>query len=262
MKKHYLMKKNTTYLGNKGATMIAAIIIMTILIVFTFSLTLIAYTLYASQNKNVASMKCEESANTLSLAIQKELGYVKEGDDDDKSLYPEKESYLYRYLRYNICQDDKTWPYYVSDSTVGHTRTDACRYFTLLFNNVKTETVDEEEEKIKTVEGMPGRTEVCIYWMLPENSGIKINETGKDKLNDKNGIRLFIEVTCEAASQSYTVKREYKLVEESYGDTGIEAWRKNYISESLTDNSNEMTNPLGCSIDTNRKWTWNPVVGE
>ena len=66
-------KNNNLTSNNKGASMIVAIIIMGILIVFTFSLMLVAYTLYASQTKNIASMKCSESANTLSQAIEDEL---------------------------------------------------------------------------------------------------------------------------------------------------------------------------------------------
>ena len=94
MKNAHSQMKKSSYLNNKGVTMITAIIIMTILIVFTFALTLIAYTLYAPQNKNVASMRCSEAANTLSAALEEELTYV----DDDNGHCPEIDSNLYRYI--------------------------------------------------------------------------------------------------------------------------------------------------------------------
>ena len=267
-------EKKTSYLNNKGATMMAAIIIMAILIVFTFSLTLIAYTLYASQNKNIASMRCVEAANTLSIALEKDLTYVYESDVDpiDKnSLYPERESFLYRYIRYNICQDDVTWPYFVSDGTENHDRKAACRYFDLKYNDKKLDHVTrdgeaETEENVKTIEGMPGKTVVCIYWMLPEDTGVKPNETAKAKLTDRNDIRLFIEVTSEAASQSYTVTKEYILeVQNEYSSSGIDPYRKQYLKNSLTDNYPEITNPCNfgeTDVHAEEKWIWKPVDGE
>ena len=68
MQKDVFHKRN-----NKGATMVVCIMIMAVLIIFTFAVTLAAYTLYASQNKNIASMRCSEAANSLSAALDEEL---------------------------------------------------------------------------------------------------------------------------------------------------------------------------------------------
>ena len=112
--------------ANKGATMMVAVVIMGILIVFTFSLMLVAYSFYASQNKNVASLRCSEAAITLSQALESELTF-----DNKAELYPEKDSYLYKYIRYNICQYEvgKTgyWPYYDPNGGAAHDESHAFR---------------------------------------------------------------------------------------------------------------------------------------
>lgn len=266
-----------SYRNSKGATLIMAIIIMTILIVFTFSLTLIAYTLYASQNKNISSMKCAEAANTLSVALSKELTYeYVDKDNAEKNKFPETESYLYRYLRYNICQDDQTWPYYVSDSIAGHDKDSAYRYFDLKYNTAKKIYDDNGNDTGKTVEnveGLPGKTTVCIYWMLPKGTDYSNGLTMKDKPKaDRQGIRLFVEVTCEAGNQSYTVKNEYELKIDNYDITkSVDKSRYNYLKNSamVEDGLVNPVNPLGLVMSENasedelfnkEKWEWVPVT--
>ena len=248
-----------SYQFNKGVTMIVAIIIMAILVIFTFSLTLIAYTLYASQNKNVASMRCAEAANTLSVALENELTYVNDSDD----IYPEKDSYLYRYLRYNLCQDNVTWPYYIADDVSGHDKKAAYRYFDLRYNSEKKQNVTPADggassvEAVDGIEGMPGKTIVCIYWKLPENATVTKEQTAKEYLNNKDGLKLYIEVTCEAANQSYTVTKEYILKTSSY--TAFEADKSNVLSNSLTHSGNVFTNPCNfveSDIKSTEKWEW------
>ena len=256
-KQDYYNKKS--YLNNKGITMVVAIIIMAILVIFTFSLTLIAYTLYASQNKNVASMRCAEAANSLSVALENELRYVNESED----IYPEKDSYLYRYLRYNLCQDNVTWPYYISDNVNGHDKTAAYRYFDLRYNVEKKQNVipangsTSSEEAVDGIEGLPGRTIVCIYWKLPDNTTVTKEQTAKENLKNKDGLKLYIEVTCEAANQSYTVTKEYILKTSSY--TAFEADKSNVLSHSLTHDGNIFTNPCNFvegDIKPTEKWEW------
>ena len=257
--------KNKKDNRNKGATMIVAIIIMSILVIFTFSLALVAYTLYASQNKNVASMKCSETANTFNQALEYELTH--EGDNFLDS--PTFQSYLYKYIRINMCQKD-TWPYYNPEEPLGHSKEYAFRYFDLRYNqnttsygsddNVKT----KEDGSLQTlndvgVEGMPGRTEVCIYWMLPD--GV---ETSDDNLSaageSRNGVRLFVEITSEAASQSYTVTSEYLLRIASYQDLHI----KNELMTACS-SVDTAINPQGIqynSINIDEYWKWERIVGE
>ena len=270
--------------SNRGASLILAIIIIMILIVFTFSLMLIAYTLYASQNKNISSLKCSEAANSLSVALDDELTY----EDETNNIYPEIESYLYRYIRYNICQDDKTWPYYVDDNKIGHDKKAAYRYFNLKFNSSKP-VYDSDGNVIKkkdsegndtdanqtldSVEGLPGNTTVCIYWKLPK--GVDPDSVGTVKedfksIDKRKGIRLFIEVTSESASQSYTVKREYKLDIEDYNMTNAEdKLRFNYLKKAgvvdepsvnpLNLKMSDGTNGVEDDLYYGEKWTWIPV---
>lgn len=240
---------------SKGMSMIVAIVLMMVLIVFTFSLTLVAYTLYSSQAKNVASMRCSEAANTLSKSLEQELMFSSE----QANRFPE-DSYLYDYIRYNICQDDVTWPYYAGENVQDHDRAAACRYFDLTYNNKKT-VYDEEgnpkkkkdedgqdtdqDETVSSVEGLPGRTEVCIYWMLPEKSEITDYSgiVGKDYMSSsRDGIRLFIEVTCESGGQSYTVTREYELETDYYGADRYSVSRCNYLRSLYNDSSVNPTN--------------------
>jgi hypothetical protein len=239
----------SSYKHNKGATMLVAIIIMAILIVFTFALTLAAYTLYASQNKNIASMKCAIAANSLSDALTGELNYIYDVPDDEVKLYPEQESYLYKYLRFNICQEG-TWPYYAPGET-GHTAEYAYRYFDLMHNTNKT----VEGKKIDYIEGIPGKVVICIYWMLPE--GVDPSTNPDLTTLDKNGIRLFVEVTCEASSQSYTAKKEYVLRIGTYDITDIT--QANRMSDVDMGKNSIIINPMGfpdTSYDFTEMWIW------
>ena len=265
MKRTIAKIKKHTYQINKGVTMIVAIIIMAILVIFTFSLTLIAYTLYASQNKNVASMRCAEAANTLSVALENEIMYVSETDD----IYPEKDSNLYRYLRYNLCQDDVMWPYYIADDVSGHDKKAACRYFDLRYNIEKKQNVipsgggTSSVEAVESIEGLPGRTIVCIYWKLPDNAGVTKEQTAKEYLKNKDGLKLFVEVTCEAANQSYTVTKEYILKTSSY--TAFETEKSDILSYSLTHSGNVFTNPCNfveSDIKPTEKWEWKKTYEE
>ena len=251
---------------DQGMALIVSVVIIAILIVFTFSLTLIAYTLYSSQNKNIASMRCREAANTLSSALFYELTFTDETQTPKR--YPEYDSYLYKYLRYNICQDDVTWPYY-EPGTDGHGKEDAFRYFDLKPNPRKKVydkdgnelKQDETEEAIyaETVEGLPGKTEVCIYWRLPKDCNSVEYPLGKN-LPSREGIRLFVEVTCEAASQSYTVTREYALRVALYDNNDKDEWGRQEALFGAAVNGNEAINPCQISVETDlvkdEKWIW------
>ena len=245
---------------DSGATMIVAIVIMTILIVFTFSLTLIAYTLYASQNKNIASMRCSEAANTLSKALGDELTY----QNDAENRYPEFDSYLYKYIRFNILQDNKTWPYYDPQESAGHDKASAYRYFDLMYYNNKQaydENMNKKDgETVDSVEGLPGKTTVCVYWMLPEGVDPASVPCAKSDLTSKKGVRLVIEVTCEVASQSYTVEREYVLETLTYQILTNSKDRNRYNYLFNTELGKSSLNPLGLvqgDYEISEKWVWN-----
>ena len=254
--------------NNKGATMVIAIVIMSILVIFTFSLALVAYTLYASQNKNAASMKCSEAANTLNRAMEFELTKT-DGDPLDDPVY---QSYFYKYVRYNICQEN-TWPYY-NPSEAGHTKEYAFRYYDLKYNPDKpiydemgNELLNDDGSN-KTlnssgVEGMPGRTELCIYWKLPE--GITSSDNLSGALEDRNGVRLVVEITCESASQTYSVASEYYLTVIPYDlTTTFGRDRADTLVSELIYNDPSI-NPQGISIESinkNEEWVWTRIAGD
>ena len=219
--------------NNKGVAMIVCITVIAILIIFCFSLLLVSYTLYASQNKNLQSNRNAEAAKTLSTALTEEL---KAGEDD---------SFLCNYLRYNIVAKDAgdgkyafTWPYYEIDAEGneidGHDKANAMRYFEL----TKTEGVG--------VEGFPSKVELCMYWMKPES------EKQQERFPaDMNKLRLFLEITCLSGSQSYVIKNEYRLEV----TPRIEPPEKDYSEEIEI-------NPGRNKIDYYARWKWNLVSSE
>ena len=234
-------RKNSYQRNDRGAALMVTVIIIGILLVFTLSLLLVSYTLYASQSKNTASLKCSEAANTLSGALVKEL----EGDS------PVDKSSLWKYIRYNLIQSDQVWPYY-DPSDPDHTKEKAFRYFDLEYNTNYFGT--------SMPDGYPGLIRLCMYWTLPKGRTIP---SGKDPWQmtsvQKTGIRLCIEITCSSGSQSFTVCNNYELRVLSFDpDETIEpAQLQNGIS-------NPDYNPKGVSedkINLSEKWRWDYKVG-
>ena len=254
-------EKKKSYQKDKGMTMIVAVVIMAILIVFTFSLTLIAYSLYSSQNKNLSSMKCAEAANTLAAALSDELRY----EDPATERYPEYESYLYKYIRYNLFHSSQTWPYYKANDPA-HVSKKAFRYFDLNYNTTKKVYDANGAEKkpegqstamsVDHVEGLPGKTVVCIYWELPDDA----TATQAEGNVPVSGTKLTIEVTCEAASQSYTVKKEFVLEINNYKPTTVDAGLQLALKNVAANNA---VNPCSFSYETeihsDQRWNWIPV---
>ena len=175
-----------------GAAMIVAIFIIGIILVFTFALLLVSYTLYASQNKNAASLRCSEAANTLSIALEDEL--------EDPDAY--KTSAFYKYLRCNVFQDKNTWPYYEAGKP-GHGEKEAFRYMDLRAN-----------VKYDQVEGFPGSVKLCMYWTVDDKDVRNLLAT-KDfislSVSQRSTARLHVLIITETASQSYTVENIYKV---------------------------------------------------
>ncbi len=224
---------------DRGAALIVAIIIMAVVIIFTFSLMLVSYTYYASQSKNVASKRCSEAANTLSQALE----------EDVTSAYAPYYSSIWKYVRFNLFQKD-TWPYYKTGVS-GHGAKEAFRYFDLNYNK-------GSGLSYSSVEGFPGEIELCMYWTpadtvdLDDNSGALYDQ---DQLA-KNGAILYIEITCSAGSQSYTILNSYKLKQGYFGTSEADVLLKNSL---VSDVGSAYYNPLKCTIDTvtkPEKWTW------
>ena len=271
-----LKKTSKTKQGvNKGATMMVAIIIMGILMVFAFSLLLVTYTLYASQNKKAASRMNATAANTLSVALETELT-----DGGSMENYdPMDASELWKYLRFNIGQEG-TWPYYYPEATYsGHDDKCAFRYFKLDYNYTskyfETEqhkalypTVDGGDEvkdyyDPSVLDGFPGSVELCVYWRLPEGveedyKSTEAQLSGSNKIN-MDAARLYIEIICESASQSYVVTNVYEL--------NIKTPASNEKKTKLSKYAEKDTyNPLQFStegeINLQEDWSWTFISRE
>lgn len=239
---------------NKGATMMVAIIIIGILMVFAFSLLLVTYTLHASQNKNVASKMNSEAANSLSVALKTEL------EDEDA----EATSDLWRYLRFNVGQQEY-WPYYCPELGRGETQgaegstKDAYKYFELK-TNYRDSYFEQETDKSKVApDGFPGSIKLGIYWRLPktvEKQAIADNTAPDDAtvrdLIGHNKIRLFIDIICETASQTYVSTIEFELTIDS-----MTKQEKDKLDKYAED---DRYNPNGRVIlsdeDKEEKWIW------
>ena len=244
--------------NDRGVALIVAVVIISILIVFTFSLMLAAYTLYSSQNKNVSSMMCTQAANTLSAALDQELMY----ENKSAGKYPEKDSYLYRYLRYNLCQSG-SWPYY-REGTAGHGQKEAYRIFELVHANGKKvqsaggKIAASETQTITSIEGKPGRVKVCMYWEPPKYATETELADNASNLSSKKGIILHVIVTCESASQTYSVEKKYELDISHYGMEGTSK-----MGRIVSAASDPAVNPLGINpdVDTEKfvkdeQWIW------
>ena len=174
-----MIKAGKGKLNNKGAAMMVCIILIAILMTFTFSLMLVSYTYYVSQSKNVASKRCSEAASSMSVSFDKEL--------EDSSFY--LQSNLYLYIRCNMWQSN--W----------------------MPEEEKVFSVEPSVENMK-IEGFPSVLEVKMYWKPSDNFSGSIG-TNTDfstfTLNDKNESKLFVTVTAEAAGQAFSVTSVFQL---------------------------------------------------
>ena len=235
-------KKNckTAYrMNNRGAALMVSVIIIGILIVFTLSLLLVSYTLYASQSKKTAEMSSSEAAVTLSRALDQELTM-----DDNVTG-----SSLWNYLRYNLLQDDTVWPYY-EEGVSGHSRTEACRYFKVDYN--------VNYFPNKAPDGFPGNVTICIYWMLPKGQDVPTGQNPYDMtISQKNGTQLVVEVTCETASQSYTVSKTYELNIISYEmSEPTEVSEHNIVRNNASVDEYNPADISSTHFNWEEKWRW------
>lgn len=231
------MKKTTVKKNNKGAAMILTIVIMTVLIIFIFSLILVSYNLYASQNKNLSSTRNSEAVNSLSNSIMAEIT-----DDDAMG-----KSNLYRYLRTNLAynpgsdSDWKDWPYYDENALSGqHTKEAAFRYFTLESNS--------------SIEGLPAQTTVCMYWTIPQEvAADTFYENIKNGASPK-GIMLHVIISAQTASQYYETEDVYKLlVRNSAPEEEV------LIGNAFNDTWANPANHTCEASDKGEKWIWKYV---
>ncbi len=226
---------------NKGAAMVVSIIIIAVLMIFAFSLILISYNLYAAQNKNLATMRNMEAANSLSVALQYEI--------TEENAW--ENSNLWNYVRFNMFDVDNSaasWTYYSSKKEgetgyeAGHDKDSAARVFTLDSNS--------------GVEGLPAETTVKMYWTFPDGvsaSEYQLVTDPETKMELKNGARLYIEIQCDTASQSYKVTDIYKLDIEEMIVPDDNAKQVQLDAESARYMTEEEYNTR---INRNEKWVW------
>ena len=223
MQKQLKIKK----MNNQGAAMMVVVVIIGILMIFCFSLLLASYTLYASQNKNAASKRNSEAANTLSRALETELT---RGDST------EKDSALWKYLRCNLNQNE--W------------KSGEIKYFDMHYNQSSTY-FDAENP---TLEGYPGKIQLAMYWKPPKG------QENEQFCSNPNGIRLTIEITCDTASQTYTISNQYLLSAVPYDTNDYDDRNLQYRLQQVINNPNyNVYNHNEAQIDTDTKWIWLPV---
>ena len=223
------IKKGKISYNNKGTAMMVAIIVIAVVMIFTFSLMLVTYTLYASQSKKAASLRNKEAANSLSLAIREEL----------QSPEAYKNSALWRYLRCNIYQS-ATWPYYKKD-VENHTSEYAFRYF------------DLKKNANYNIDGFPGSIKLCMYWCIPEDTVVSDDEElSQLAINRKKDSYLFIEVICNTGGQTYSIKDKYKMQINSFAENNPDHENEKNIISSLE--ADTKYNPMRLNINENEKW--------
>ena len=242
-KKKMIFIKNK-YLNNNGATMIVAIIMIAILMIMTFSLMLVTYTLYASSNKKAASERNSVAANSLSLALEKELTAEDAIDN----------SWLWKYLRCNILQNE-TWPYYDSEYS-GHTEDDAFRYFKLKYNNnYPLNGID--------IDGFPGDVTLCMYWTPPAEASYNGRDLSGLSISEKTNIELCIDIICDTGSQSYTVKDTYEIsISELMLEIDSDQRMKKKLDAFKTDKNKSLYNPMNLNINSMERWNINHISRE
>jgi len=252
-----MKNKRKEQLNNRGAAMMVAVVIIGILMVFVFSLLLVSYTLFASQNKKVAGRRNSEAVNSLSQALETELTNEKAYMNSD----------LWKYLRCNLAQS-ATWPYYDPDDTSGdHGEEAAFRYFDLDYNYISkyfppSESGDEVVAKDTLLDGFPGEVTLCVYWMLPENTPDNVKPVTIDDTFDADKIRLFVEINCNTASQSAMITNEYVLSTSILGTVDEVSLEKRDALDKIFNGSGykETYNPLNLQMsEADKDWTWNFV---
>ena len=237
-------KNKTSYVDNTGSSMIVAIIIIAIIMIMTFSLMLVTYTLYASSNKKAASERNASAANSLSIALEKELM-------SDDAI---NKSWLWKYLRCNILQDN-TWPYYDPDDE-NHSADAAFRYFKLKYNNnYPLNDID--------INGFPGSVTLCMYWMPPEGTSYQNRDISSLSIAERSNIELCIEVICDTGSQSYSVKDTYEIaISELNLDIDSDQQLNKKLDGFKTDRNKSLYNPMKLDINPMERWTFDHISRE
>jgi hypothetical protein len=210
----------------EGVAMIVATVVGMILIVFTLSLLLVAYSLFSSVAAKRTQNQCEEVAKSVSQELGQELINVNYDSYLQQSSALGRENNLWFFLRYNLWQQE-TWPYY-NDGETGHNEEDSYRYFTI---NAVT------DEKFA---GMADQILVTAYW--------DIDSDNPQTETDKSMTEVHFKVEVQKGDSAYVVESSYALTVTPYDNT------QGYGNVDTVENST--INPDNKYIDQNEKWVW------
>ena len=218
------MNKNS----NRGAALIMALILTTIILGFVLSLMAVSYSLYNSTNNDMAKLNVVEVSDSLSEELGKELTdepsisdlnsfdkYKVAMTQTDDAGNVSRTNLWYMARReiagYSVMANPESadvkapsandvWPYY-AEGDADHNAEHAKRYYKV---NATTKTDT-------TTNRAPGETTVCMYWTLPKN--------GDANSNNLEDVTLHVEVTTEMGTEMTTVYSEYVLKTESFPTT-------------------------------------------
>ncbi len=229
------IKKSELYNDNHGSAMIVAIVVSVIVISFALSLLLVSYSLFTSNERKVTQAQVKELAKSISLEIGDEL--TKPQFDSKQALldginnkagakYRAPEYNMWYYVRYNLFQSN--WPYYRDETTAGHVKANALRYFKINMTGGDTSSYSSMADDIY----------VCMYW-----------ECDDPEIKDET--LLTIEVTVSKGGQTSTITSYYELGVNYFSDAGEGTSENNMSSDAF--------NPAGNRINLDENWTWTRV---
>ncbi len=195
-----MIKKNKSYIDNRGSAIITALVISTILMVLCFSLLLVAYSLFISTSKTSYDLTQREMLYSAAEGLELELTDVSitgvKEEDGSYSISDDQQANrdFWMYIYTNIIASDDSWPYYDktvsdSDTTNPHNKANSSKYF-----NMSTLSSNESEKLI-----------VQLYWERSKN--------WVEGSNDKKGTVLNAEYRLyDSYSGEVLVKTDRKYI--------------------------------------------------
>lgn len=217
--------KKTGRSKNAGSALLVAIIASIVVIAFSLSLLIAAYSLFQSSVQKRDQVQLKEYTKTLALEIESEITDPNFAScAEQNEALQNGEDNLWFYLRYNVEQNN--WPFYEQDEGIGHTKENAYRYFDI--------NVSGGEERLYAT--MPNSVSVCMYWT---------KEVIEDEGDEE--IYLTVVVTCERDKQACTMSSYYTLSKTLYSDA--EAPEGSFLS----------VNPQNNNIALNECWKWSKL---
>ncbi|MBQ8912507.1 MAG: hypothetical protein IJ054_00485 [Lachnospiraceae bacterium] len=229
------IRNKKLYKDNRGSAMIVAIVVSIIVITFTLSLLLVSYSLFVSNQRKVTQSQVKELSKSINIEIGDELTTPRFDDKQalidginnvDGADYCSDDYNMWYYIRYNMFQTN--WPFYRDETTAGHVKTNAYRYFKINLTGGNTSEYAAIADDIS----------VCMYWECEE-------------FDIKDEALLTVEVTVSKGGQTSTTTSYYELTVNKFSDAASGDMENNTLNEAF--------NPAGNKIDLTEDWTWTRV---